>query len=97
VLNAISDVGSAVLVEASVGGIHRFILVARTSDDLFAAVNGVCTHEGCTVSLSAGCVYVCPCHGSRYTRDGEVVQGPAPAALPRFAIRREGDRLYIEL
>jgi Rieske Fe-S protein len=77
-------VGGAALTQATVGGITRFFLLARLTPDTFAALNAVCTHEGCTVSRFASPVFVCPCHGSRYTTSGEVVQGPAPAALPRY-------------
>ena len=59
-------------------------LPARTCVDAYTAVEAVCTHEGCTVSNADGDVYVCPCHGSRYTRTGQVVHGPAVASLRRY-------------
>ena len=93
----LSAPGAALLAEASLGGIYRFILVSRTGADTFSAVNGTCTHEGCTVSLWASPLFVCPCHGSRYTVAGEVVQGPAPAALPRFGTELRGGDLYITI
>lgn len=76
--------GGAALTQAVAGGITRFFLLARLTADEFSALNAVCTHEGCTVSRFASPVFVCPCHGSRYNTQGEVVQGPAPAALPRY-------------
>jgi Rieske Fe-S protein len=76
----LATVGGAALVESTAGA----FLLARTSETAFSAVEAVCTHEGCTINGAAGDIYVCPCHGSRYTRSGQVVQGPASAALRRY-------------
>lgn len=78
--SALANVGGAVLVE-SIAGVF---LVSRSSDSAFTAVDAVCSHQSCTVTGAAGDIYVCPCHGSRYDRNGRVVQGPATAALRRF-------------
>lgn len=81
----------------SVDGIYRYVLVARISADECSALNGICTHEGCIVAQHARPLFVCPCHGSRYTATGAVVQGPAPASLPRFETELAGGELYIRL
>jgi cytochrome b6-f complex iron-sulfur subunit len=80
----LAAVGGAALTQTVAGGITRFFLLARLTPTEFSALNAVCTHEGCTVSRFAAPLFVCPCHGSRYSTSGEVVQGPAPAALPRY-------------
>ena len=62
----------AVFVDES-GGVH--------------ALSARCQHMGCTVDWnSVDETWDCPCHGSRYRRDGEVIQGPATRALPRHPI-----------
>ena len=48
----------------------------RTSATTFTAIDAVCTHEGCTVNGANGAIYVCPCHGSRYNRTGQVRERP---------------------
>ena len=76
----LANIGGAALVESTAG----VFLLARTSDTSFSAVEAVCTHEGCTVSGADGAVYVCPCHGSRYSRSGQVLAGPAKASLRQY-------------
>lgn len=78
--SALATVGGAVLVE-SVAGVF---LVSRTGDQSFIAVDAVCSHQSCTITGIDGTTYVCPCHGSRYDRNGRVVQGPATASLRQF-------------
>ena len=46
------------------------------------ALSAVCTHLGCiTRFLSDQGVIACPCHGSRFDLEGNVVEGPAPRPL----------------
>jgi cytochrome b6-f complex iron-sulfur subunit len=78
--SALAAVGGAVLVE-SIAGVF---LLSRTSDAAFSAIDAVCSHQSCTVTGADGVVYECPCHGSRYDRNGRVVRGPATAALRQF-------------
>lgn len=41
-------------------------------------VNTTCTHMGCELNWnSAERSWDCPCHGSRFTYDGEIIEGPA--------------------
>ncbi len=48
------------------------------------AVSPTCTHLGCRVNFnSAERSWDCPCHGSRFTPDGDVLQGPAVHRLER--------------
>jgi glycine/D-amino acid oxidase-like deaminating enzyme/nitrite reductase/ring-hydroxylating ferredoxin subunit len=50
----------------------------RDPDGRLHAVSGRCTHLGCLVAWNAAeRSWDCPCHGSRYTYDGQVIQGPA--------------------
>ncbi|MFF9498653.1 FAD-dependent oxidoreductase [Streptomyces sp. NPDC014656] len=48
------------------------------------AVSAVCTHLGCLVAFNnAERTWECPCHGSRFGVDGEILQGPALSPLER--------------
>ncbi|MHB8507514.1 MAG: QcrA and Rieske domain-containing protein [Candidatus Dormibacteria bacterium] len=50
--------------------------------DGFYAVSLICTHLGCTPRwFQNDNMFRCPCHGSRYLRDGVRFYGPAPRPM----------------
>ena len=54
----------------------------RDDDGRLHAVSPACTHLGCLVAFNtAERTWDCPCHGSRFTVDGQVIQGPATRDL----------------
>jgi Rieske Fe-S protein len=60
----------------------------------FIALSLVCTHLGCTVSVTPEGM-VCPCHGSRFDRLGKVLTGPAEKSLVRLAVEQHGADLAV--
>lgn len=74
----------------------RRIYIVRTEVGFFA-LSAVCTHLGCiTRWVEDDETIACPCHGSKFTRDGMVAQGPAPRPLRRIAIRIEDGELVVD-
>jgi cytochrome b6-f complex iron-sulfur subunit len=55
-----------------------------------SAVSLVCTHLGCIVKRAED-GFDCPCHGSKFGSNGEVVAGPAPRGLPWLAVSQAPD------
>lgn len=63
------------------------IWIVRTEKGIYALV-AICTHLGCTPTWGAQEQGVhCPCHGSTFSLDGDVREGPAPTPLYRAPIR----------
>jgi Rieske Fe-S protein len=61
-----------------------------SDDDGIYAISAVCTHLGCIVH-STDWGFQCPCHGSKFNKDGKVIAGPAPRNLPWHKISRHED------
>ncbi len=70
----------------------RIVVIRRDAE--FYALSLVCTHLGCTVNVTPDSL-VCPCHGSVFDRDGNVLKGPSSRPLERLKIKEEGDSLVI--
>jgi cytochrome b6-f complex iron-sulfur subunit len=78
---ALTQVDGTLLVKAP----HDTILLVRTSATTVAAVSDICTHALCGVRYDhVNKNLSCPCHGSRYTLTGTVLQGPAFRPLARY-------------
>jgi glycine/D-amino acid oxidase-like deaminating enzyme/nitrite reductase/ring-hydroxylating ferredoxin subunit len=78
--------------QAGQGGVyedrHNRIAVARDGDGGLHAVSSLCTHMGCVVTWNDGdATWDCPCHGSRFAIDGEVLDGPAQTSLEKRTIQ----------
>ena len=49
----------------------------------FYALGAICTHLGCFTAWKEDLgIIACPCHGSKFNRDGVKIAGPAPQPLP---------------
>lgn len=57
----------------------------------------ICPHLGCGYNWDASARrFVCPCHGSVFNLNGQVVAGPAPRSLDELPIRIEEGRLLVQ-
>jgi len=67
------------------------VYIVRTSSG-FYAVSAVCTHLGCVTQWKPEANRIaCPCHGSKFQRDGKKIEGPAPRPLPHYSITLTAD------
>ena len=55
-----------------------------------SALSLVCPHLGCTVDSQPD-GFACPCHGSRFGLQGQVVRGPAGKALTVLRVENASD------
>jgi len=62
----------------------------RDEDGKLHIVSAICPHLGCIVHWnSAEKSWDCPCHGSRFTYKGEVLEGPAIGGLHNYRDKSE--------
>jgi nitrite reductase/ring-hydroxylating ferredoxin subunit len=81
------EVGSTLICLANVGG-----RIYAVSDD--------CPHIGGALSDGelTGCTLTCPVHLAQFdVRDGRVLRGPARDDVPTYAVRVEGDQIFVAL
>ena len=72
------------------------ICLYNTNDDKYVAVLLKCTHRGCELNVGGG-IYTCPCHGSEFSINGEVLEGPAEENLRLFTTSFDEEHIYVNL
>lgn len=68
--------GAAISIKGKRAGAYK------TEEGQLFIIDTTCTHMGCEVNWNSGDkTWDCPCHGSRFTYTGEVLEGPAERPL----------------
>ncbi|TFD93572.1 FAD-dependent oxidoreductase [Jeotgalibacillus sp. R-1-5s-1] len=76
-----NDEGAIVKVNGQKTGVYK------DPQGQFHAVDPTCTHMGCECNWNDGeRTWDCPCHGSRFSYTGEVIEGPAFMSLESITI-----------
>jgi Rieske Fe-S protein len=73
------------------------VIIARFDSKVFA-FSLACPHQNTALKWDAKAGrFQCPKHKSRYKPDGVFIDGRATRGLDRFAVRRDGDKLMVNL
>jgi menaquinol-cytochrome c reductase iron-sulfur subunit len=68
----------------------------RLDEESFEAFSVNCRHLGCPVRWLEGAeLFMCPCHGGVYYKDGSVAAGPPPEPLAQYPVRVRGSRVEV--
>lgn len=68
----------------------------RESASAFMAYAVNCTHLGCPVRWEErSTLFLCPCHGGVYYKDGTVAAGPPPNPLQKYPVRVRNGQVEI--
>jgi nitrite reductase/ring-hydroxylating ferredoxin subunit len=69
----------------------------RNNEENFTVYSSKCTHLGCPVRwIPSAELFMCPCHGGVYFKDGDVAAGPPPEPLQQFPVRVEDGRVQVQ-
>lgn len=91
---ALLGVDGALLVDAPTDT----IMVIRATETAVTAVSAICTHASCSMNFdAAGQRLDCPCHGSQFGLDGQVLKGPARRAVRVYAAALANNVITITL
>lgn len=82
----LSKSGGSALLQSD--GISGSVLVMNTGGGAYAAVSGICTHQGCPLGFN-GKQVECPCHAALFSTDGEVKRGPAKQPLAKYVVTND--------
>lgn len=69
----------------------------RVKENEFIAFSVNCAHLGCPVRwVESSELFLCPCHGGVYYKDGSRASGPPVKGLSQYPVRISGDKIEIK-
>ena len=68
----------------------EFIVVTRNNE--INVFSSRCTHLGCKINHQSNSKLLCPCHGSSFDLNGDVLVGPALKSLEKLEFELDSDR-----
>lgn len=76
---------------------HTAAWLRRDSEKAFTAFSANCTHLGCPVRwIQDAELFMCPCHGGVYYKDGSVAAGPPPKSLVKYKVRINKNQVEVQ-
>ena len=70
--------------------------VVKMTENQVVAYSPQCPHLGCAVHwVAKKNEFLCPCHASTFSVEGQVLTGPAQRPLDRFEVKVDGDKLLL--
>ena len=92
----VSEIPAGTTKVVTVGGMP--VMLCNVDGEIYAIEDG-CTHDGGELDqgvLDGACIE-CPRHGARFdVRTGAVLALPAVIPVPTYAVRVEGDDIYVQ-
>lgn len=93
-LKTLGEVGASVTLKLK----GRTVMFIRDSEESVIGIDPTCTHQQCTVEHRNGAERIeCPCHGSVFDLEGNVLKGPAEEPLTRFETSLSEGRVIVDL
>lgn len=76
------------------------VIIVRIADGndpgSFTAVQVACTHQGTAINYNTSQQkFICPAHGSEFSKSGAVLVGPASTSLHRYTVSVDGTTLTV--
>jgi menaquinol-cytochrome c reductase iron-sulfur subunit len=72
--------------------IKQPVFVDESADGSVRVFSARCPHEGCRINwVASSNEYLCPCHDSRFSREGERLTGPTKRGMDPLPAKRNAD------
>jgi cytochrome b6-f complex iron-sulfur subunit len=81
--------------EVAIGKV--LVIKAPANPEKLIAINPTCPHSGCIVTWeSERQKFLCPCHNSEFSSEGEVLKGLATKPLSKYEVKVEGSSILVK-